>query len=143
MNRKVNWSIIDWNLQDIDISERFSVSRERVRQMRKVVGFSCVKSRKRRIASKRDLILSYNSYGKGLGDIVLELGCSENYAKSVLRKSGKSFRHRKSRYNWDLFPDNWESMTDGEIAKVIGVDNPMVVCCWRLRNGYVKRGKSS
>ena len=143
MNQKVDWEKVDWNLQDIVISERFGITRERVRQVRKLRGFVCSESRHRRGVNKRDLILGSDTAGKGISEIALEFGCKESYVRCVLNRSGKEYnridcRSGNSKYDWGLFPDNYRKLTDKDIARIIGISNPSIVTQWRIRHGKKK-----
>ena len=134
---RVPWHLVDWEMQDIHISELYSCSRERVRQKRKELGVGKPKRWHCRRGSSRERIELLKDTSKmTLKDIAKVVGCSPSYALQCLKRAKLTYAKKplggRPKYDWDKA--DW---TKGyrEIAKDLGVKNPGVVSQYRQRHG--------
>ena len=140
--RKVDWAMVDWSKQDIELSERLGVSRERVRQVRPF-GVKPSEYRHRRGVTSTERIGVMDCSGKTVEEVARSAGCGAAYAGVALRKLKKDYRRLprgNPRYDWGLLPENWKDLTDKALADIVGALNPAVVTQWRVRHGMRKRG---
>jgi len=143
---KVDWSAVDWVLQDIQLAEEHGVSRERVRQVRSVYGGGVMPDgyRKRTGVTAGQRIVAMETEGKTMAEVARAAGCGKAYAGVALRKAGKKYRllpKGNARYDWGLLPADWMDRTDKEMATMIGASGPAVVTQWRIRHGLMKQGR--
>jgi hypothetical protein len=134
---RVPWHLVDWSHQDIEISESFSCSRERVRQKRLELGKSRPKNWHCRRGSAREKISELkDTSNMTLKEIASKVCCSNSYALQTLKKLGKSYKRQKlggkTKYDWASA--DW-SKSYSEIAEDLGIDNPGVVSQYRQRHG--------
>jgi len=134
---KVPWHLVNWNLQDIEISERFECSRERVRQKRKELGVGKPANWHRRRGSSRERIEAIGGTANlTLKDIAEKARCSRSYALQVLKGLKKGYKREdmsgRTKYDWGSA--DW-SKPPKEIAAALGIENPGVVTQYRQRHG--------
>lgn len=73
--------------------------------------------------------------------------CGEAYAKQVLKESSRPYlkesdRREGGKYRWLSVKENeWLTLPDKQIARMLGVRNVGVVSQWRIRHGLVKNPK--
>lgn len=143
-NSKINadWEQIDWNKQDIVLSREIGCTREAVRQARNRMGKSKSKNSKLHTVNSAILKLKdVNTSQKTLEELSKIAECHGSRVSVILKSLGKSFKRKRTEtsHDWDKFPTNWESLTDKEIAVLMGVKSPSLVAQWRNRHGYSKR----
>lgn len=143
-NSKVNvdWEQIDWDKQDVVLSREIGCTREAVRQARNRMGKS--KSKNAKLHTVKSAVLKLKDIDtakKTLDELSKIAECHGSRVSVILKSLGKSFKRKRTNksYDWDKFPKNWESLTDKEIAVLMGVKSPSLVAQWRNRHGYAKR----
>ena len=137
---KVDWEAVDWRKQNAELVAELGVSKQRVNQMRPLG--SKPDGYRRHIGSVvEDSIAVMATVEMTAEQVGKAVGCSEAYAGVVMRKLGKSYMRKSkwnSKYDWSLFPRGWKSMTDKEIAVLVGASVPAIVTQWRIRHGMRK-----
>ena len=140
---KVDLEKVDWLRQDVVLASELGCSREAVRQARVRMGAGLAATpRKRTAMTAEDHLAGMDTDGLTLPELARIVGCHERRIVIVLRLLGKGYKHRprgKARYDWTLFPTDWETKTDKDLAVIVGADNPAVVAQWRNRHGYRKQ----
>lgn len=138
---KLDWSHIDWKMQDVEVARMLGCSREAARQARPV-GKVSLRHRKRTVPTALAWLEAIDTSGMTLEKAALLAGCEPKYAGRVLRRMKKAFIRMpkwNAKHDWSRFPGNWRELTDKQIAAVVGVDDPAVVAQWRNRHGYRKQ----
>lgn len=139
MKAIVNWQVVDWSKQDVELAVEHGISRERVRQVRQAQGGGKpVGYRKRTADTAEDKLVGIETSDKTLPELATLVGCNCRRVAVLLRGMGKSFLRRKNgkaKYDWSKLPEDWESRSDKELAKLMGVGNSAVVATWRHRHG--------
>lgn len=137
---KFDWGMVDWSKQDVAISRVLGCSRERVRQKRMELGVGRSLEHHCRGGGIRKKILSFDTDGKTLDELAVEFGCSRGYVRNILIGGGKGYLRVDARcggkYEWDRA--DW-SLTDQEVALMLGVPNVGTVTQHRRRLGIVKK----
>jgi hypothetical protein len=140
---RVDWSAVDWRMQDVAIARLVGVTRERARQARKENG-GAVPERKwqRTGVTAAARIAAMSTDGRTAEEVGKAAGCGGGHAAAVMRSLGKGFRRLprgNARYDWSLMPSDWMSRTDKDMASLVGASSPSVVTQWRIRHGMRKR----
>ena len=138
---KIDWSKVDWKRQDIEIAHGLGCSREAVRQARPE-GSVADHPRQRTIPTALARLKAMDTSKMTLEQAGGLAMCEPRHAGRILRKLGKTYVRKpkgNSKHDWGRFPANWKSLTDKEIAMVVGVEDPAVVAQWRNRHGYRKQ----
>jgi hypothetical protein len=147
MTKRIDWKLIDWTQHDIVLSEQHGCTREAVRQARQRAGRPKITECLRRIkgGTTESRIRDIDTTDMTLEEIALKAECGQAHTRIVLEKLGKTFKrlhNYKAKYDWSLFPSNWKDMTDAEIGKIVGCENPAVVAQWRFRKGFIKNKRN-
>ncbi len=146
-NGQIDWSRADWTLQDVVLAAQRGCTRERVRQVRKALalGVRADRHRRRTVPTATARLTVMATEGITLPDLAKLAVCGEQHAAFVLRQAGKTFKRRprgNARYDWSKIPKNWSSLTDKQLAVLVGVGDPAVVAQWRNRHGYRRQATS-
>ena len=79
------------------------------------------------------------------GQVAQKVGCKEEYAHQCLTDLGKEHikppdRRGRHKYRWEsITEEEWQVLTDREVARRLGIPNPAVVSQWRHRKKIRKR----
>jgi len=134
-------SSFDWSvLNDSEIARRSGRTRSRIGQVREALGLGPpVGSFHVPSGTSKSMIAAGDWSGKSSLEVAEACGCSEEHARQCLGLLGKDYdkppdgrcRHK---YDWfSLSDEEWEELSDPEIADRLGVPNPAVVSQWRRR----------
>lgn len=140
----VDWTKVNWSKQDIVLAEDLGLSRERIRQMRKVLRKPKPKHERCRRISAYIKLSKVKTIKLTLKQIAKKYGYTEGHVRNVLERLGKGFfpedRRTNGKYEWaSITKKQWQSLTDREIAVKLGVENPAVVTLWRIRHDIYKK----
>ena len=142
----VNWGTVDWSLTDAEIGRRVGRTRSWVGQVRSRLRIPRSPAWHCPFATARRLIEAMSdTVSMTPGQVAGAVGCSQEYAEQCLRALGRPYLRRPGRplhqkYDWgSVTPEQWKSMTDKQVARMLGVSNVAVVSQWRRRNGIRKR----
>jgi hypothetical protein len=147
-NPKTDWNSMDWGLRDVDIAKQQGCSRERVRQVRLTLNKPKSPLWHQRFGTSKESISKLDTSNMTPEQVARETGCSVTYATQKLNELGKTFnkppdRRRIQKYDWgSISLEQWLTLKDTEVAKLLGVGNPAVVTQWRNRHGVRKRIKA-
>jgi len=136
---------VTWADRDVDLARALGCSRERARQARVELGAPKSPRARKRIGTRMERMLALDCSGMTPLDLAGRFGCTEAYAKMVMKASGKEHLRKPDgrcvwKYKWgSVTPEMWGSMTDAQVAGKLGVGSPAVVTQWRRRRGIVKR----
>lgn len=145
MRKLIDWGSVDWVKQDIVIADGLGVSRERVRQVRKELGKAKPENSRKHRDSLLIKLASIDTTDKTLEDISFKMKYTTGHVRNALVQLGKVWKKEDRRfggkYHWEkITSEQWQSLTDKEIAKRLRVKNPAVVTLHRMRHGIKKRG---
>ena len=142
MRNSVDWTTVDWNLQDVVLARQLGRTRERVRQVRKQLGKPRPDEYHKRTSGSARLKLAKEATEVvSLPMLAKMTGCSQQRVACVLKTLGKGYKRRpngRARYDWTRFPAGWYAMTDKAIGAVVGASNPAIVAQYRKRHGYLR-----
>lgn len=142
MKNSVDWTTVDWNLQDVVLARQLGRTRERVRQVRTQLGKPRPEGFHKWTSGSARLRLAGEITEIMMITKVAEVAeCSLERARAVLKMLGKGYRSRpngRARYAWNRFPGGWAAMTDKAIGAVVGASNPAIVAQWRKRHGRLR-----
>jgi len=136
---------VTWADRDVDIALAVGCSRERVRQVRGELSAPRSPRARSRVGTMAESVAKLDVSRMTPADVAGKVGCTEAYVRMVLKASGRPHLRppdgrRKWKYGWgSVTPAMWRSMTDAEVASMLGVGSPAVVTQWRRRRGIMKK----
>lgn len=134
----IDWYALDWEKQDIELAEQTGMSRERVRQRRKELGYKRPKAHRERRNSAKVFFKDKRTNTLTLKELQTLSGFEVQSIKHALNALGKKWKEDPQRSRWKkLTEEQYRTWPDPEIAKYLGV-KLRTVQAFRQRRGYLK-----
>lgn len=133
------WKGVDWGKRDIEIARELGVSRQCVFSVRNDV-LQKPKSQKMKhhLKSAYMVLKDVDTENKTLMELSKKYGYSYSHIWTVLLNLGKGWKKDESKYkteyDWgSISADEYLTLRNCEIARILGIDNPAIVAARRTR----------